>query len=67
MSNNNSALDKVLAVGAFVGGAFLVGAALGMFGKRSVRFKCPNCQFNEVPYKAQHCPSCHTVLNWGDE
>lgn len=64
MSKNDSVFDKLMTIGAFIGGAFLVGAALGALGKRSVRYKCPNCGFNEVPFKAEHCPNCRIQLNW---
>lgn len=66
MSNNNSALDKVLAVGAIVGGAFLLGALFEAFGKSVVLYKCPNCNFDKVKRDTPCCPNCGTTLDWSN-
>ena len=63
----NKVWDTLLTVGAVIGGAFLVGAALEALGKRMVFYKCPNCQFDQLEFGMKSCPNCHTTLEWNGQ
>lgn len=64
MSKKGSVFDTLLTVGAFIGGAFLLGAALEALGKKKLYYRCPNCNFGEIEFQTPTCPNCHTHLEW---
>ncbi len=66
MGKKGSALDALLTVGAFVGGAFVLGAVLEALSKTKTFYRCPNCNFDKLEHSQSECPNCHITLEWNN-
>jgi hypothetical protein len=64
---SGSFLNALLTVGAFVGGAFLLGAAIEAMSKKGIFYTCPNCKFDELEHGTECCPNCNIALDWNQE
>lgn len=54
---------------ALVGGAWLISEAVNSQNKqkkiiRTVKYKCPQCNYENLEYGIKNCPQCGLEFNW---
>jgi lipopolysaccharide biosynthesis regulator YciM len=64
VKKNSSVIDKVLTVGALIGGAFVLGAVLEALSKTKTFYRCPNCNYDKLEHGMEECPNCRITLEW---
>jgi hypothetical protein len=66
MAKSDNFFETILAIGALIGGVFVISEILKSLGKKEVVYNCPVCRY-EIRFGTNLCPNCHSNLIWPNQ